>query len=448
MNLEHNLTIEQRQELVMTPELIQSIKILQYNAKELDHYIQEQLQSNPVLEQKEIDWQEFLKNRSKDNIGQKYWDSMDPDQQENEYEQYTTAEESLLEHLMFQLEVSVRSKELITIGEYLLESLDENGYLTVSIKEAAASMNTTTDKIKYALRVIHTFEPYGVGARNLKECLMIQLHHIGILDNNYRKLLSEHLEDLSANRLKRIAKSMELGVTQIQEMADVIRKLDPKPGLQFAPKGDNRYITPEIFIEEQDGQFVAVLNDNSSPQLMISSYYESMLNEAENDPEVLKYLKKRLDSANWLITSINKRKETIRKVAQAIVAYQQDFFRHGHKYLKTLTLKQIASAVDIHESTVSRTINGKYLQCSEGVFELKYFFSSGIGTAEDGTGISSKSIKVFMKEMIEREDSKHPISDQKIADVLNSHGVNISRRTVAKYRDEMHILSSSRRKRY
>lgn len=448
MNLGHDLTIEQRQELVMTPELIQSIKILQYNARELDVYVQEQLQSNPVLEQKEIDWQQFLKNRRKDDIGQKYWESSDPDQQENAYEQYTTAEESLFEHLMFQLEVTVRSKEMLKIGEYLLEALDESGYLTVSIKEAAEALDTTTDKIKYVLRIIHTFDPYGVGARNLKECMMIQLHHIGMLDDNYRCLLAEHLEDLSANRLKIIAKKMQLNVKQIQEMADVIRKLDPKPGLQFSSKDENQYVTPEIYVEEKDGQFVAVLNDSSSPQLMISSYYETMLQEAENDPEVLKYLKKRLDAANWLITSINKRKETIRKVAQAVVSYQQDFFRNGHKFLKVLTLKQIASALDIHESTVSRTINGKYLQCSEGVFELKYFFSSGVKGSGDDSGVASKSVKILIKEMIDKEDPEHPISDQKIADVLNSHGVNISRRTVAKYRDEMHILSSSRRKRY
>lgn len=446
IKLGHDLTIEQRQELVMTPELIQSIKILQYNARELDTYVQEQMQSNPLLEQKEIDWIQYLKNRSQDDRG--YRQQTDPDRNENTYEQYTAAETSLLEHLTFQLQVSARSKEMLRIGTYLLEALDENGYLSVTIKEAAEAINTTTDRIKQALSLIHTFDPSGVGARNLGECMMIQLKNLGLLNADYKELLVHHMENLSANRLKLIAKAMNRTVKDIQDMADVIRKLNPKPGLLFSQNDDNRYITPEIFVDEIDGEYVAVINDSSTPHLMVSSYYETMLKEAENDPEVLQYLRNRLESANWLINSIERRKQTIKNVAQEIVAYQQDFFRHGPKYLKTLTLRQIAEKVEIHESTVSRTINGKYLQCSEGVFELKFFFSAGVGSKANEAGVSSRSIKVFIREMIDAEDPKRPISDQKMTDILNEKGFDISRRTVAKYRDEMHILSSSRRKRY
>ena len=228
----------------------------------------------------------------------------------------------------------------------------------------------------------------------------------------------------------------------------MIKSLEPKPGRQFASQTDTRYIVPDVLVERVDDDYVVTVNDSSSPHLMVSSYYEKLLTEAEKDSNLSKYLTDRLNSAMWLIKSIDQRKQTIYNVVEAVVKYQKEFFDKGSKYLKTLTLKQIAEEVGIHESTVSRSINGKYLQSPMGVFEIKYFFSGGVTGGQSGEGISSKSIKSFIKEIVDSEDPKSPYSDQDMVKMLKEKGIDISRRTVAKYRDEMHILSSSKRRRY
>lgn len=447
IKLNQNITIEQRQELVMTEELIQSIQILKYNLMELDGYVKEQIKDNPVLEQETPSWEMQLKNSYRDDFRTDYSTRNDRDD-DYSFENFVSAEESLDEHLMMQLEINTKSKEILKIGEYLIESLDENGYLTVTLKSVAASLNTELEMVKKILSLIQTFDPYGVGARNLAECLMIQLKQVGLLDRNYMELLKNHMDDFSANKLKKISKEMHLPLDEVQRMADVLRHLDPKPGKQFSGNDEKQYIIPEIIVEEIDGKFTAVFQNDSAPRLMVSSYYESVLAENREDPEVLKYIKSRIESANSLIRSIERRKETIKKVAEAIVDYQQDFFRKGEKNIKPLTLKMIAEKIDMHESTVSRTVTGKYLQCKAGVFELKYFFSAGIKSGGSEKELSSNSIKVYIKEIIQQEDPKHPASDQKLTDILNSQGIGISRRTVTKYREALNIPSSSMRKRF
>lgn len=479
MRLGYDLTIEQTQKLVMTPELIQAIQILQFNTQELDSYVQEQLLVNPVLEQgnmsqgessenresgadtsevqaaseqnsgdNDIDWTEYLKNRQYDDISYRQWEYKDPDEKENAYEQYTTSDVTLPEHLMFQLQFASHKKGCRNVGRYIIESLDENGYMTLTIDEIARETGAPADKVEEVLDIIHTFDPSGVGARDLRECLLIQLEQKGILDEHFEKVLNEHLEDLAANRLGVISRSMGITVKEVQEMADMIKSLEPKPGRQFASQTDTRYIVPDVLVERVDDDYVVTVNDSSSPHLMVSSYYEKLLTEAEKDSNLSKYLTDRLNSAMWLIKSIDQRKQTIYNVVEAVVKYQKEFFDKGSKYLKTLTLKQIAEEVGIHESTVSRSINGKYLQSPMGVFEIKYFFSGGVAGGQSGEGISSKSIKSFIKEIVDSEDPKSPYSDQDMVNMLKEKGIDISRRTVAKYRDEMHILSSSKRRRY
>lgn len=479
IRLGYDLTIEQTQKLVMTPELIQAIQILQFNTQELDSYVQEQLLVNPVLEQgasapgeqqerqeagsgeeresssaeqgtsdNDIDWKEYLKERQYDDISYRQWEYKDPDEKENSYEQYTSSDVTLPEHLMFQLQFASNKRGCRNVGRYIIESLDENGYMTLSVREIARATGAPEDKVEEVLDIIHTFDPSGVGARNLGECLMIQLEHKGLLDDSYKKLLREHLEDLASNRLGAISKDMGISVKEVQEMADEIKSLEPKPGRQFASQTDTRYIVPDVLVERVDDDYVVTVNDSSTPHLMVSSYYERLLNEAEKDSNLSKYLTDRLNSAVWLIKSIDQRKQTIYNVVKAVVKYQKEFFDKGSKYLKTLTLKQIAEEVGIHESTVSRSINGKYLQSPMGVFEIKYFFSGGVAGGSGGEGISSKSIKSFIKEIIDGEDPKSPYSDQDMVKMLKEKGIDISRRTVAKYRDEMHILSSSKRRRY
>jgi RNA polymerase sigma-54 factor len=267
------------------------------------------------------------------------------------------------------------------------------------------------------------------------------------LDDVTKTVIERYLKDIAANRLSLIAKELGKSVREIQEIADLIKGLEPKPGRQFASQTAIRYIIPDVTLEKTDGEYVVTINESSAPRLMVSSYYEKLMAESEKDANLSKYLSNRLNSALWLIKSIEQRKQTIYNVVKAVVKYQKEFFDNGPKHLKTLTLKQIADEVGIHESTVSRSINGKYMQTPRGVFEIKYFFTSGISNNK-GEGISSKSIKTFIKEIVESEDPKAPCSDQDMAAIFQKRGFAISRRTIAKYRDEMNILSSSKRKRY
>ncbi|MEG0829980.1 MAG: RNA polymerase factor sigma-54 [Anaerovoracaceae bacterium] len=476
MRLGYDLTIEQTQKLVMTPELIQAIQILQFNTQELDSYIQDQILTNPVLEQtsptgqespsteepqevassdesqlnsgeSEIDWKEYLKNKQYDDISYRQYDNTSGEEKENAYEQYTTSEVTLPEHLMFQLQFASHKKGCRNVGRYIIESLDENGYMTSTIEEISKVTKVPENKIEEVLAIIQGFDPVGVGARSLKECLLIQLEYSGQLTDDFENVVNNYLEDIGANRLGIIAKAMGLTIMEIQEMSDIIKTLEPKPGRPFASQTDTRYVVPDVYVEKVDGEYIVSLNDSSSPRLMVSGYYEKLLIEAEKDSNLSKYLSDKLNSAVWLIKSIDQRKQTIYNVVTAVVKYQQKFFEKGSKHLKTLTLKQIAEEVGIHESTVSRSINGKYLQSPMGVFEIKYFFSAGVSDSQ-GEGISSNSIKSFIKEIVSEEDPKSPHSDQDMVKMLKEKGFGISRRTVAKYRDEMGILSSSKRRRY
>lgn len=487
MKLGYDLTIEQAQKLVMTPELIQAIQILQFNTQELDAFVQEQLLVNPVLEQgvsdasdtsdvsggseegshdvheehfddrkkeerpaskdEEFDWKEYIKDRQYDDISYRQGEYKSDDEKERTYERYVSSDVTLPEHLMFQLQFVSCEKEIKKIGKYIIESLDENGYMTMSREEIARAWGVSCTQVGEALEIIHTFEPIGVGAEDLKECLLIQLKMRGLLTEIFEKVVREHLEDLAENRLGTIARDMGLSTGDVQEMSDVIRTLEPKPGRQFASQMETKYIIPDVIVEKSDDDYVVTINDSSTPHLMVSAYYKRLLNSAETDDKISKYLSDRLNSALWLIKSIEQRKQTIYNVVTAVVKYQKDFFDKGSKYLKTLTLKDIAEEVGIHESTVSRSINGKYMQSPRGVFEIKYFFSAGV-TGSKGEGISSNSIKEFIREMVDGENPKAPYSDQAISENLKEKGINISRRTVAKYRDEMDILSSSKRKRY
>lgn len=480
MKLGYDLTIEQAQKLVMTPELIQAIQILQFNTQELDAYVEEQLLVNPVLEhsttgvsdedaredreesfrdaqnqeksssdtsQEDFDWKEYIRERQYDDISYRQGEYTPDEERNDPLERYVSSDVTLPEHLLFQLQCCGISDEETRIGEYIIESLDENGYLTSSAKEMAEAVGVSEEEVLAMLSVIQTFDPLGVGAADLAECLLIQLRQQGQLTEIFELVIRDHLKDLAENRLGIIAREMGISTGEVQLISDVIRMLEPKPGRQFASQGETKYIVPDVIVEKIDEEYVVSINDNSTPHLMVSSYYQNLLHSAEKDEALSKYLSDRVNSALWLIKSIEQRKQTIYNVVSAVVRYQKEFFEKGSKYLKTLTLKDIAEEVGIHESTVSRSINGKYMQCCKGVFEIKYFFSAGVAGSA-GEGISSNSIKEFIKEIVDKEDQKSPYSDQDMAEMLQEKGIKISRRTVAKYRDEMHILSSSKRKRY
>ncbi|MBR0600261.1 RNA polymerase factor sigma-54 [Sinanaerobacter chloroacetimidivorans] len=470
MRLGYDLTIEQSQKLVMTPELIQAIQILQFNTQELESYVEEQLLTNPILEmapaapqstdseqekpsddfrskeEHEIDWAEHFKEKEYDDISYKQWE-YNTEKNEYTYEQYVSSEITLTEHLLFQLQFAPLKKSCRQAGRYIIESLDENGYMTLTLDEISRELSLSKDKVELVLSAIQSFDPAGVGARNLKECLLIQLAHQGNEDPLITEVINHYLEDIAGNRLNNIAKALNVTVREVQEISDIIKGLEPKPGRQFGSSSDTRYIVPDVIVEKVDDEYIVTVNESSAPKLTISPYYQKMLIDSDKESNISKFLTGRLNSALWLIRSIEQRRQTIYNVVCAVVKYQIDFFEEGPKHLKTLTLKQIADEVGIHESTVSRSINGKYMQTPRGVFEIKYFFTSGV-SGNSGEGIASESIKTIIKEIVDKEDPKAPLSDQTMVEMLAERGIDISRRTVAKYRDEMNLPSSSKRKRY
>ncbi len=456
MKIGYELTIEQTQKLSMTPELIQAIQILQYNNQELNEYIDKELLENPILESeyhKESDTEidiDSLRDQliqADENVeAYKQWESHSTSD-EYSYENFVAFNYTLTEFLIEQLHFSSLKGQDAEIGRYIIENIDDNGYLSMSLEEICSVLDVDLDSCERVLDLIHTFEPSGVGARDLNECLIIQLASLGELTDEIEFIISNRLKDLADNKYALISKEVGISIAEVQGIADLIRTLEPKPGRGFDSDNSIKYIIPDIYVEETNGEYVVSANDGSTPSLHISSYYNSLTEEAKSDKELSNYLNNRFNSAMWLMKSIEQRKKTIYNVASAIVQFQNDFFAKGERFLKPLTLKQIAETVGVHESTVSRAINGKYMQCPRGVFELKYFFTGGI-LNEDGSGVSSNSIKSMIKEFVDAEDDKKPLSDSKISEMLHEKGIDISRRTVAKYRDDIGILPSSKRRRF
>ena len=480
MRLGYDLTIEQTQKLTMTPELIQAIQILQYNSQELEEFVAKEVLENPVLDMEsfdrressnadkdgeqesskseqimqeeakkaDIDLREKVVEAEYDDISYRQWEHRVSNEEVVSFDQYTSKSETLTDYLLTQLTFSDLKGCERKIGRYLVEAIDENGFLTVGVEEVAKLFKVKCCAVERILDVIQTFEPVGVGARNLEECLIIQLRSKELLEDSIEYIILHHLKDLGENRIQQIAKETGLTVSQVQLVADVIRTLDPKPGRAFSSGEQVRYVIPDIIVEKEADGYVVTNNDSTIPHLMVSPYYMNLAKIKKDDEEVQKYLNDKYNSALWLIRSIEQRKQTIYNVACAVVDQQIEFLDKGEKYLKPMTLKQIAEMVGVHESTVSRSINGKYIQTPRGVYEIKYFFSSGVGGGSAGEGLSSNSIKKFIKEIIGQEDPKKPCSDQDIVEILSRKGIEISRRTVAKYREAMGILSSSKRRRF
>lgn len=467
MKIGFNLALEQTQKLIMTQELQQAIKILQLSSLELKEYIQQQLETNPLIEEKEGEElyseeengnaRELKDDRNGEELitqliknleygGGGYTYKYDP---ENDYsfENYVPSYTTLKDHLLFQLHITIMPEKQKQIGEYIIESLNGNGYLNTDMGEIATVFDMDIEEVERVLAVIQTFDPAGVGCRNLKECLLLQLDAKGMEDPIVRDIVENSLDDLGDKRFNHIAKKLGISTGEVQRACDIIKTLEPKPGRAFQNFDDVKYITPDVVVRDINGEFMVLVNESAAPRLMINSYYKGILNSCQDQPGISSYITGKLEAALWLIRSIEQRRMTLYKVVNAIVEYQKEFFHRGVKGLRPLTLKDIASKVGVHESTVSRATNGKYVQTPRGTYELKYFFSSGISSAY-GEGVSSESVKEMLKKIIEEEDPYKPVSDQGITDLLNSKGIEISRRTVAKYRDELGIVSSSKRKRY
>lgn len=456
MRLTYDLTLEQTQKLIMTPELRQAIELLQLNTLELKEYIARELEENPILEitgvtedyeniekyaNNEIDWKEYFE--SFDDYS--YRQEIDKNIEEYNFESYISYEPTLREFLLSQLNLIPLDNKEHKIGVSIIENIDNNGYLTTPVEEIAKMINSSVEEVEIILNIIQNFDPPGVGARNLKECLLIQLRDRRDINKHVVDIIENHLEDLAYNRILKIAKALNIEVYEVQEACDFIRRLEPKPGRAFGSSLESGYIIPDAEIRIIDGELVVILNDATGPRLGINNYYKSLL-RAANDRDTIEFLNQKFNSAMWVIRSIEQRRATIKKVIESIAKFQREFFLEGEKSLKPLTLKDIAKDVGMHESTVSRATNGKYVQTPRGLYELKYFFSSGV-ESDDGE-ISSISIKKLLKEIIDKENPKKPYSDSKLTELLAQRGIKISRRTVAKYRDELNIPPSNIRKRY
>ena len=460
MKLSHNISLKQTQKLSMTPELQQAIMLLQFNSLELNDFIKDEIEINPLLEievkkedirdeidknegkESEIDWKEYIEKY--DDIS--YKAQIDKNKDETRYENFISYNQSLKEHLLEQVGLLNLEKRLRAISEYIIENLDDNGYLKIDLLEITTLTKSPIELVQRALSVVQSLEPVGVGAADLKECLLLQIKDI---DDNLlvKKIIENHLEDLALNRVNRVAKELNIDINTIQKSIDIIKTLEPKPGRAFNNENleNVKYITPDASIELIDGVYKVSVNETSAPRLIINNFYKDLISNS-SDKIAKEFLTEKLNSATWIIKSIEQRKSTIKRVVESILEYQMDFFTDGEKYLKPLTLKTIADDIDMHESTISRTTNGKYVQTPRGVFELKYFFTSAVTTI--GGDLSSTSIKSMIEDIIKSENSKKPYSDQKIADMLKERGSSISRRTVAKYRDELQIASSTIRKRF
>lgn len=458
------LSLEQSQKLIMTPELRQAINILQFSAIELREYIEQELLENPVLELKEdidkhentsleaevvstkeesydMDWLEYFSDRS--DLG---YIKQDINREEASYENFVSQAPDLHETLRLQLSYCNLTETEREIGEYLIGNIDDHGYLVASLEELARGVTDDLALAEIMLTLIQSFEPHGVGARNLIECLLIQVDALEINSNLLKVIIQHYLHDVAEGRLQKIAKETNVGVKEIQDCADILKTLDPKPGRKYSSANDVRYVMPDVVVEKIDDEYIILVNDVSAPRLGINNTYKNVLKN-EGDPETKRFVENRLNSASWLIKSIEQRRLTLYKVANCLVELQREFLEKGIRYLKPLNLKQVAELVDLHESTISRATSNKYIQTPRGVFEMKYFFSSGIDNSY-GDSVSSQSVKKMIVELIEKENTAKPLSDQKIANILEEKGINISRRTVAKYRDELGLPAASKRKRY
>ncbi len=461
MKIAHEIKLEQTQKLVITPELQQAITLLQLSALELTQYLEEELMVNPVLELSEGDGEEAAEKdeapedeREKDIDWEAYFQEqieserpyVKKAEEESNYENYVANTLSLQEHLLLQLGLIPLSPQEYLVGEFIIGNIDQNGYLKGELAEFTPLLGVSEDLLEKVLHIIQGFDPTGVGARSVKECLLIQMREKEDYDPLTEVVISEHLSQVADNRLREIALDLEADPARIQKIVDFIRSLDPKPGCTFGGSRETRYILPDLVVEKVKDEYVIIVNDTLLPRLTINSYYRSML-KRKDESTISTFIKKRLDSALWLIKSIEQRRLTLYRVMNQIVTVQSQFFDHGIRHLKPLTLRDIADKLGIHESTVSRATANKYVQTPRGIFPLKFFFSSGVETS-GGKLVASSSIKHFLRELIQDENARKPRSDQKLAELLEEIDIVISRRTVTKYREELKIPASSRRKRH
>lgn len=353
---------------------------------------------------------------------------------------------SLAESLLEQVRDSKLTASDIPVAEIIIGNIDDYGYVKASVEEIAAIANVSGEKIIEVLRVIQTFEPAGVGARDLRECLMIQLEREGDTESLEYEIVRDYMDALGKRRIPEISRGTDASVEEVQEALASIAKLEPRPGRAFLTQAD-QFVLPEVFVKRSGGEFVVTTNNEHIPHLRISNVYKDLMSQGENNAEVKNYIREKIRAGKFLIKSLHQRQSTIGNIAREIVKRQHDFMDKGVAHLKPLTMIQIAEVVGVHETTVSRAVSGKYMETPQGVFEMKYFFTAGLQT-DSGTNVSNTSVKDMIEEIFKAENASKPLSDQEVVTMLKAKGIVIARRTVAKYRMELNILPSNLRKVY
>ncbi|MDD2855463.1 MAG: RNA polymerase factor sigma-54, partial [Desulfuromonadaceae bacterium] len=388
------------------------------------------------------DWDSYLDGYNYSSGEQQYGG----DDERPSFENLLTKKGTLIDHLLWQLHMGQYSEMDVRVGEVIIGNIDDYGYLRATLSEIALASNATEEDVEDVLDCIQEFDPPGVAARDLRECLLIQAHNLGMKGSVVERILQNHLGDLEKRNYKQIAKILKIDINQVLMASKIISGFDPRPGSTFSTD-DVHYITPDIFVHKVGDDYVVMLNEEGLPSLKVSSQYADVRGNGAIDSNAEHYINDKMRSALWLIKSIQQRQRTIYKVAKSIIRFQREYFDRGIEYLRPLVLRDIAEDIGMHESTISRVTTNKYMQTPQGLLELKYFFNSGLSTS-DGDFVASESVKNRIKEIIEKENPKKPLSDQKIAELLEVQTVNIARRTVTKYREMLNIGSSSERKRH
>ncbi|MDF1616702.1 RNA polymerase factor sigma-54 [Petrocella sp. FN5] len=449
MNMEMNM--EMNQKIIMTPQLEYSLKILKLSYEELVDFLHEEMLSNPILEYKEPKETKLKINKEERELNLQSYSSYSREEDDgytNGIPDMKSYKTDLVSHLKLQLHILDLPETVMKIGEFLIESLDNKGYLKIDIKDVAKMLHTKEEEVNQVCQIIQQFDPPGICARNLKECLKLQLMNRKNVKKGLIELIDCHLEAIGDNALPKISKSMAMPINEVQALIEEVRKLNPKPGSYFQTDMIH-YIRPDVIISKQDERYSIDICKDKIPKIIVNPYYLDLLKEGDKKlGDAYPYIQNKVNSANWLMRCIDQRMETLEKVTKAIFMHQIDFFDKGRAYLKPMNQREIADALNLHESTISRTVNGKYLLCQWGMFELKYFFSSKGIKQEVGEDASSAMAKFAIQGIVDGEDKHNPYSDSKICTLLQNEGIGISRRTVAKYREQLGIPSGKVRKHY
>ncbi len=489
--MEARLELKLSQKLIMTPQLQQAIKLLQLSRLELVQSVAQELTENPVLEELTAEpgdetpegegeaaaeattpepmpeavpeqeetselkndlelgpqWDEYL-NEMGD--GRDYGYAEADDRELPSYDQTLTRLPSLSDHLMWQLHLSTSDPDVVKGGEWIIGNLDDDGYLRATLDELSVQSGIAPHEMERALALVQSFDPLGVGARSLQECLLIQLKQLDLQGSLAESIVKDHLSDLEKRKYPQIAKALNVTPQEVMEASQIIiHELEPKPGRPYLPS-DTNYVTPDVYVFKVEERYVVQLNDEGLPRVRINPYYRKLLTHKDSVDKVTKeYIEERLRSAQWLIKGMEQRSKTIYKVAESIVNFQRDFLDQGISHLKPMVLKDVAEDIGMHESTISRVTTNKYMHTPQGIFPMKFFFTTGfsIGSGGSGVEVSSLTVKDVIQKMIKEEDPAAPLKDQQIVDALKSKGIDIARRTVAKYREELRIPPTSVRRR-